>query len=148
MFASWAQPVDPTTATGLLRKRRMTSDTFICKKHMAQRGLNTILMWHGCSLINDDSNSVAMLGIKFYLRNADYLEQCLNLSAFCIKFVDHPTDCNLFKKYNLIKFAIVRPLTLNYNKNVWNHRGAPDEATCLTVFLVSRRLDINLHKIV
>jgi len=30
--------------------------------------------------------------------------------------VDHPADCNLFKKYNPIKFAIIRPLTLNYNK--------------------------------
>jgi len=35
---------------------------------------------------------------------------------------------------NLIKFAIIRPSTLNHGKNLWNCRGAPDETTCLTVF--------------
>ena len=31
--------------------------------------------------------------------------------------VDHPADCNLFKKYNPIKFAVIRPSTLNHNRN-------------------------------
>ena len=35
---------------------------------------------------------------------------------------------------NLIKFAIIRPSTLNHDTNLWNCRGAPDETTCLTVF--------------
>jgi len=35
---------------------------------------------------------------------------------------------------NLIKFAIIRPSTLNHDKNLWNCRGAPDETTCLTGF--------------
>ena len=35
---------------------------------------------------------------------------------------------------NLIKFAIIRPSTLNHDKNLWNFRGAPDETTCLTGF--------------
>jgi len=35
---------------------------------------------------------------------------------------------------NLIKFAIIRPSTLNHNKNLWNCQGAPDKKTCLTGF--------------
>jgi len=35
---------------------------------------------------------------------------------------------------NLIKFAIIRPSTLNHDKNLWNCRGTPDETTCLTGF--------------
>jgi len=46
--------------------------------------------------------------------------------------VDHPTDCNLFQKCNPIKFPIIRPSTLNKDKNLWNLRGVPDETTCLT----------------
>jgi len=30
--------------------------------------------------------------------------------------VDYPSGFNLFKKYNLIEFARIRPLTLDYNK--------------------------------
>jgi len=63
--------------------------------------------------------------------------------------VDHPTDCNLFKKYNLINFAIIRPSTLNHNRNLWNCRGAPNATTCITVFFsVSQRLKFTLYEIV
>ena len=61
-------------------------------------------------------------------------------------FVDHPADCN---PNNLIKFAIIRPSTLNHDRNLWNCRGSPDETTSLTVFFsVSQRLSFNLHEIV
>ena len=36
---------------------------------------------------------------------------------------------------NLIKFAIIRPSTLNHDRNLWNCQGVPDETTCLTVFV-------------
>ena len=50
---------------------------------------------------------------------------------------------------NLIKFTIIRPSTLNHDRNLWNCRGAPDETTCLTVFFsVSQRLSFNLYEIV
>jgi len=49
--------------------------------------------------------------------------------------VDYPTDFNLFKKYNLIKFARTRPLTLTYNAILWNCRWVPDEITCFADFL-------------
>ena len=50
---------------------------------------------------------------------------------------------------NLIKFAIIRPSTLNHDRNLWNCRGSPDETTSLTVFFsVSQRLSFNLHEIV
>jgi len=39
--------------------------------------------------------------------------------------VDHPADSNLFKNYNLIKFAIIWLSSLNYNINLWNCRAAP-----------------------
>ena len=35
---------------------------------------------------------------------------------------------------NLIKFAIIRPSTLNHDKNLLNCRGAPDETTSLKGF--------------
>ena len=54
--------------------------------------------------------------------------------AFPPTCVDHPADCNLFKKYNFIKFALIRPSTLNHDRNIWNCRGTPDEATCLAGF--------------
>jgi len=38
------------------------------------------------------------------------------------------------ENYNLIKFATIRPWTLNHDRNVWNCREAPDETTCLTAF--------------
>jgi len=61
-------------------------------------------------------------------------------------FVDHPADCN---PNNLIKFAIIRPSTLNHDRNLWNCRGSPNETTSLTVFVsVSQRLSFNLHEIV
>ena len=50
---------------------------------------------------------------------------------------------------NLIKFAIIRPSTLNHDKNLWNCQGAPDETTCLTGFFsVSQHISFNLHEIV
>jgi len=41
----------------------------------------------------------------------------------------------LLQNYNLINFAIIRPSTLNHDRNLWNSRGTPDETTCLTGFL-------------
>ena len=38
------------------------------------------------------------------------------------------------QNYNPIKFAIIRPSALNYDRNLWNCRGAPSETTCWTVF--------------
>ena len=38
------------------------------------------------------------------------------------------------QNYNLIKFAIIRPSTLNHDRNLWNCRVAPDETTYLTGF--------------
>ena len=38
------------------------------------------------------------------------------------------------QNYNLIKFAIIRPSTLNNDRNLWNSREASDETTCLTDF--------------
>ena len=35
---------------------------------------------------------------------------------------------------NLIKFAIIRPSTLNHDKNLWSCRGSPDETTCSSGF--------------
>jgi len=35
---------------------------------------------------------------------------------------------------DLIKFAIIRPSTLNHDRNLLNCRGVTDETTCLTVF--------------
>ena len=32
--------------------------------------------------------------------------------------VDHPADCNVFKRYRLIKFVIIRPSTLNHVRNL------------------------------
>ena len=53
------------------------------------------------------------------------------------------------QNYNLIKFAIIRPSTLNHDRNLWNCRGVPDETTCLTGFFsASQHLSFNLHEIV
>jgi len=43
--------------------------------------------------------------------------------AFLRNCIVHPADCKLFNKYNPIKFAIIRPFTLNYNRNLWNCLG-------------------------
>jgi len=70
-------------------------------------------------------------------------------SALLRNCIDRPAECNLFTKYSLIKFAIIRPSTLNHDRNLWNCRGAPDETTCLTIFFsASQRLNFNLHEIV
>ena len=39
-----------------------------------------------------------------------------------------------FQNYNLIKFALIRPPTLNHDINSWNFRGALDETTCFAGF--------------
>jgi len=63
--------------------------------------------------------------------------------------VDHPADCTLFKKSNLFKLVRNWPLTLKYNKLLWNCRGVPYETTWFNKFFsVSQRLDFNLHIIV
>ena len=38
------------------------------------------------------------------------------------------------QNYNLIKFALIRPSTLNHDRNLWNFRGASDEITCFAGF--------------
>ena len=46
------------------------------------------------------------------------------------------------QKYNLFKFALIRPSTLNHDRNLWKFRGAPDETTWFAGFLsVSQRHD-------
>ena len=45
------------------------------------------------------------------------------------------------QNYNLIKFAIIRPSTLNHDRHLWNFRGAPDETTSCRFFSVSQRLN-------
>jgi len=42
-----------------------------------------------------------------------------------INCVDHPADCNLFKKHNPVKFAIIRPLTSNCKKIYETPEGFP-----------------------
>ena len=60
---------------------------------------------------------------RYRLRPSTPAQQCWSSSRL------QPLQNN-----NLIKFAIVRPSTLNHDKNLWNCRGAPDETTCLTGF--------------
>jgi len=38
------------------------------------------------------------------------------------------------QNYNLIKLALIRPSTLNHDKNLWNFRGASDETTWFAGF--------------
>ena len=38
------------------------------------------------------------------------------------------------QNFNLIKFTIIQPSTLNHDRNLWNFRGAPDETTCFAGF--------------
>jgi len=38
--------------------------------------------------------------------------------ALLRNYADHPADCNVFKKYNPIKFPQIRPLIFNHNKNL------------------------------
>ena len=45
-----------------------------------------------------------------------------------------PSRLQFLQNNNLIKFAIIRPSTLNHNRNLWNCRGAPDETTYLKFF--------------
>ena len=53
------------------------------------------------------------------------------------------------QNYNLVKFAQIRPSTLNHDRNLWNFRGAPDETTCFAVFFrCPRALLLFLHEIV
>ena len=53
------------------------------------------------------------------------------------------------QNYNLITFALIRPSTLNHDRNVWNFRGAPDKTTCLTGFFrCPSALILLLHEIV
>ena len=50
---------------------------------------------------------------------------------------------------NLIKFALIRPSTLNHDRNLWNFRGAPDETTCFAGFFrCPSALILFLHEIV
>jgi len=53
------------------------------------------------------------------------------------------------QNYNLIKFALIRPSTLNKDRNLWNFRGAPDQTTCFAGFFrCPSALIIFLHEIV
>ena len=53
------------------------------------------------------------------------------------------------QNYNRIKFALIRPSTLNHDRNLWNFRGAPDETTCFAViFRCPSALILFLHEIV
>ena len=55
----------------------------------------------------------------------------------------------LLQNYNLIKFALIRPSTLNHDRNLWNFRGAPDETTCFAGFFrCPSTLILFLHEIV
>ena len=38
------------------------------------------------------------------------------------------------QNYNLITFALIRPSTLNHDRNLWNFWGATDETTCFAGF--------------
>ena len=53
------------------------------------------------------------------------------------------------QNYNLIKFALIRPSTVNHDKNLWNFRGAPEETNCFAVFFrCPSALILFLHEIV
>jgi len=53
------------------------------------------------------------------------------------------------QNYNLIKFALIWPSTLNHDRNLWNFRGAPDETTCFAGFFrCPSSLILFLHEIV
>ena len=53
------------------------------------------------------------------------------------------------QNYNLIIFALIRPSTLNNDRNLWNFRGAPDETTCFAGFFRCASASILfLHEIV
>ena len=53
------------------------------------------------------------------------------------------------QNYNLFKFALIRPSTLNHHGYLWNFRGAPDETTCFAVFFrCPSALILFLHEIV
>jgi len=53
------------------------------------------------------------------------------------------------RKYKIIKFAWIRPSTLNQDRNLWNCRGVPEETTCFTVFFqCPSALTLFLHEIV
>ena len=55
----------------------------------------------------------------------------------------------LLQNYNLIKFALIRPSTLNHDRNLWNFGGAPDETTCFAGFFRCPSALISfLHEIV
>ena len=53
------------------------------------------------------------------------------------------------QNYNLVKFALIRPSTLNHDRNLWNFRGAPDETTYFAGFFrCPSALILFLHEIV
>ena len=53
------------------------------------------------------------------------------------------------QNFNLIKFTIIQPSTLNHDRNLWNIRGAPDETTCFAGFFrCPSALILFLHEIV
>jgi len=53
------------------------------------------------------------------------------------------------QNYNLIKFALIQPSTLNHDRNLWNFREAPDETACFASFFrCPSALILFLHEIV
>jgi len=60
-----------------------------------------------------------------------------------------PSRLQPFHNYNLIKFALIRPSTLNHDRNLWNFRGASDETTHFAGFFrCPSALILFLHEIV
>jgi len=54
--------------------------------------------------------------------------------------VDHPADCNLFQKCNPVKFPIIRPSTLNYDRKLQDNLFT-------RCFPVPQRFNFNFHAI-
>jgi len=100
--------------------------------------LKCILVSRFCTLIRFSLWSLLQSSLRNWANNDRYRVRPSTPARLCWS----SSRLQPLQNYNLIKFALIRPSTLNHDRNLWNFRGAPDETTCFAGFFsVSQRLN-------
>jgi len=122
-----------------------------CEDHFVGRNYQSAICWRqsvlkdilslNMRLQNHIYESISMISMKlslYRLRPSTPAQLCWSSSRL-----------QPLQKLQPIKFALIRPSTLNHDRNLWNVRGAPDETTCFAVFFrCPSALILFLHEIV
>ena len=113
-------------------------DFFLAQNYELLQSNNCLL---GCESVMETRAVSFSLGLQYTysailssLRNWANHDRCRLRPSTPAQLCWSSSRLQHLQNNNLIKFAIIRPSTLNHDRNFWNCRGAPDETTCLTGF--------------